>query len=967
MPIAQWEQNQTGGAGGSIDTDIAFVRGGVPAPDPWQTQQPRNIPGTPLPPIEAAQLNQEYFEAVQEVAPEREATACDVIDRMDADAVLLRRVLVERNSVWGRLSGFFQNNPMGQSIARMVGGGAVLGALRVGMAAIGVGGAVAGGISGAVGGGFFAWLRARDREESAATWMRELGIQGDDQNSYERIEEMNPGQLYMVLGVLRSAIMEGRVRGTQESRLSLALKYRQIRNRLQELNQQSNDLNETGNPVFDSIQAAMAANNNEFREISRSAEAQYRTAYEQIRQMKGRRALMSGLKGAAIGLAAGATLGYLMDPNNVDTSSSQPDAVASTTNDDPVQRMLDAQRLAEQNPNLAENINSHNAEMDMYYKVMDQGAPIPDNDQMRETITQLARLNEAGGHIEGMDPQALSDFSNMMKTNPNLTDIFNMANHNNLDFTAAMGNNQEFANYLLQNKDVFNQMTPEIQRFVLSHPTFSEGIFEAAKTGFKLSFDPISPATATIFGRIFAAISVAAGAGGFTYAHIQQRRIDRDLSAANQNGWLAGQMRDAGRGYTEQLAQRAERIRQETIATLQNNRVRLPARLYPVVNARTRGNNNVDYGRTFDITGIDDRGDVTFAVNGRDRILAARSQNPIRPNYNGLPINVFRDFIDANTGRLQDDIQLLYASPDGASARRQEEANNRTEVLRQLTGAEVQFTAGFLRNDPFHQYPADLRGRANRFVIERIEGDRLVFRRNPGETFDRMPEVYVDELLTPEGRLSTPNPVRLLRLANEVNAPEQFNAARYETLLRMNLQGTIRQTQVGGTIVTNFEITSGATAAVLDTALGQNNRLVQITSNANRFGQIYDGMPMSATLNAVRADGQNRPVFEASLNFGYSGNNYAPDRSFTNRNERLAYLNTIAAANPTGSDRLGFVIDSPRLWCVYQGATGTGNNVSYTLDVYDILPDGTVASRATGASFARDVFANTNFSVFTRN
>ncbi|MCX6808622.1 MAG: hypothetical protein NTW50_03065 [Candidatus Berkelbacteria bacterium] len=762
MAIAQWEQNQTPA---SIVGDINMARGTV-APDPWRAPHPP-APGV-TPPLagpgaqpEALQLTNEYNVAIREAERSPDANANDIIDRMDADAVLERRILMQRHSVWGRLQRLWENGP-----ARLIGGTVLSGmagfGIRAGLKAIGAGNVVAGGVAGGVIGFFVNWIRARNCEESAATWMRELNIQGDTQETYDRIEQMNPGQLELTLGILRQAIMHNRVRGSEQDRMSLALKYRQIRNRLQYLNAESAEMHENGHPIFENIQQQLQATPNEYWRISRAAGEKYNADYERIYSSKRRRELMRGVKGAAVGLLSGITFGlignYMAGGQEAAAAhSAGADAVSShAAAVNPVDHYSAAQHQVEGMQNFQSSNQFNHDALAAYHNVIDNNAAVPTDPALAHAVQELTKLNQGGIAVDGFPKPEFGGFMQMIQGNANAHDIWSALSQHNIDPSSAI-HGQPFANYLLGHKDLFMQMPPEVQHFVISHPDFSQPIFDSvAKTaevaggGFHFTMPNIAP----ILDKVFAAVGIVGATGGFIWAHREHNRINRDLSAVHAGGYLANKIDEVNQPVGVFNQGRAERLRGESLAQFTLNRVVLPPRLFPPVLATQRGRGNINYGSTFDISSITTAGDIVFGDNGFDRAERFHSRAPLRPEVNGQPINVYRDLI-APDGHPRDDVILLYNSGTDADTQRGKEKTAIDNLVQTLPHSELEFGAGFLGHAD-RNYAA-LPTRANRrFVVNSVDGNtrKIRFDLNLGETENQMPTIFLDEILTPDGHLS---------------------------------------------------------------------------------------------------------------------------------------------------------------------------------------------------------------------
>lgn len=531
-----------------------------------------------------------------------------VINEMDGDAQLLSRILAERRGLRGVASRIKEMRTGIRAVdfcLRQIGkipkiaavGGAGL-AIRSAAIGLGVPGPVASAIGGGVVGGFTGWMRGRNREQSAATWMANLRVLELSADELADPNLVPTEDIVTALGVMRNAIRDGKVRGSVHTRLEMVSKYRLLRDTLQARHvEQARNPGEM-NPVMQRIDQALGDAVEDGQLISEMAATEMRETYEKIIGLKNKKIAMSALKGAVTGAAVGGALGFLVN------YAHQHGMLEGTSNwvkehvlgikdahggGDSVQDALHAKRdtILAGNQGLQDQIRAHDININLHESMdpVTQGhfhgvdvnpqthiASINDPNGVNviangnaenlpygtqlpggtpEIMGHLTRLADVQhGNLYGFtingDATRLVHFNEMLQNGDSLRNLTDFAGQNNIDLGA-----NNIGRMLIDHRDAYFALPPDIQNFVLSHPSVASEF--------------LSSSSRSIPDAINAAIGKVMGVVGLSGQNAQLAGLGAGVGLAGIGAGVAhGVQRGADRGIWGALGEKRSALHQET-------------------------------------------------------------------------------------------------------------------------------------------------------------------------------------------------------------------------------------------------------------------------------------------------------------------------------------------------------------------------------------------------------------------
>ena len=577
--------------------------------------------------------------------------------------------------------------------------------------AAGVAGGPLGAISAAIPGGIWGYIRGKNQTESAAAWMSELDIL---KMNTAQLNQFTEGQIERTLGIIKNAVDEGRIRGNPEQKIELATKYRLMRCRLIALRNEANTRGDELNPVLERVDTALTSENEVAEQLTRMAGKKYEAEFKEIMQLKKNKVLMSMIKGAVVAGTIGGLLGFINEhggPHGTiewihdklhgikgDFTGGNHEITGS------VQHALEAKKdVLEHSANIhqeaLQNQSSLNEMRDLHSAVSNGGDINLSPDQLNALnhYEHIQNLSQAGqdASVQGFGHHLVSDiriFDGLLH-NSNLHDMTQMASVHNLDLHTVMPGGEQFGNYLVDNKEAFLQFPPDIQSFILSHPSVAPEFMNVVASGSEYTLKAIVDRYSVVLG----AAALGGSIGLFVHAHRGQKEADKKIQDANYEGFQAvnAEMRSSGSNPVErrQAAAATQRNQEQERATrIEANRQRAIEILTGAESVTFTGG-----PRLADLAGLDlhvDRVDTNAA--GRATIMSLRPINPPAAagrNINGVDVN---DYID-DDGNLR--MNLLTLRNQEAV---QVEAN-RQRAIQTLTNAESVTFNGGTRD-------ADLRG-----------------------------------------------------------------------------------------------------------------------------------------------------------------------------------------------------------------------------------------------------------------
>lgn len=407
--------------------------------------------------------------------------------------------------------------------------------------------AIAGGVSGFVMG----YRRAKDRNESASSWMSELSrssllSERHGDRSDERIlnvDMMSDDELVRALGILSNAIKERRVRGNSQTKMELAVKYRMIRGELKKRRNEQREQNpENMSPILRELNDAIASADEEGQLISDFAAERYREDYEKIIELKKQIERRTIIKSVISGVAIGGTMGLISELGGIgktihairDFFHIQSGEEILAAKQEVVGQALQAKADALQasSPSLGQEIALHqghesvfqqfmNGELSVDQMTPDQTASVLHNVNLGEAVIQ-------GNHasLSGLHPGEIAQFDSLLHDSAPLRSMYEFAGSHNLDMSYVLHNGEQFGQFLAQHQAEFTSMPPDIQSFILSHPSVAEEMFKAGQEAGAEATKDIWMAIAT---KVLAAGTVLAAGGVFAGASIQQAGLRKDI------------------------------------------------------------------------------------------------------------------------------------------------------------------------------------------------------------------------------------------------------------------------------------------------------------------------------------------------------------------------------------------------------------------------------------------------------
>ncbi len=681
--------------------------------------------------------------------------AAEVLDNADADEVLLQQILVDRRGlrgVWNR----FKNSRITRGAitclkwgAVLVGGAAVVGAVAGGglaLASAGVmaAGALEGGAIGAAVGAISGRRRGKAAQEDAATWMSDLRIL---RSTHPELERRNEGDLMMALGVMRNAIVNRQVRGTDATRMEMVLKYRQIKEILARRRNEARAAgteNEDMNPVLGAIDDALRESGDELKAISEAAGEKYQGAYDTLIEDKHQivRAHMraSALRRGGFGLLFGALAPMFH------AAYAGPDAAVSTVGHGAASGVHAAggahaaasgahvagesvamakMHALQGTDQIARETASHAAQMNDFAAGVHGGMPFPPGTDP-SIMQQLTRLEDvlsgsgAHGSLSGFAHAGdMANFNGMLHGGmSNIHGISEFLWHHNIDPTYSV-NGHPFAEVLASNQSAFLASPEIIQKFILDHPSVADDFFALLQHGTPAAASALLAklSSAVAFAAPYAKAALpSAAVGGVAAAFTPPvTRVGTKLYQQKANDMTVARQ-EAIKEVTDAEEVIQTRRQERLINQLNGGRIRLENPFFgtfitipvatPPVPPRPDQN--------FDIESIDPDGNIKFVFQN-----TAWDQEMTRAGGNPYPPLNIRAITNATRTELNGIIARLLLSADAAAAdrvrqaeveaRRREQEAAGAESLNllklRLKNATVIFQNAFLVN-PLRNYPA---------------------------------------------------------------------------------------------------------------------------------------------------------------------------------------------------------------------------------------------------------------------
>lgn len=553
-----------GGDGAQIENDVRTRIGEIVQDDAFNSQHG-------LRDVRLEGLDDTVSDFVETVRGQ-EATRA-VIDSMDGDARLLFDVLTERTG-WRNIRYHMLDN----NVLKILSGGAASMAFRqllkngldLSNPALS---AIVGGVTGALWGR----KRGKDQTESASTWMAELGIlsKRGGESSRARIENpaiLSDNDLAKALGVMKSAIEEGRVRGDSHQKLEMAAKYRLIRNELQSRRRHQLEHNPEGlNPVMARLDEEIAAADEDGQNISNMAQSENREFYDKVLGMKKDKVRMSTLKGALAGSAIGGAVSYLLDHGYASGAinwvkehlglQGSADATGGAGGHDTATSALEAKKEALMHSQAYQQETAQHMANAQLPEGIETGAIDVNTltDAQKEAyqhLLNLADLGEHGRHValNGLHAGDLGNFDQMLNSGDSLRNLYDFAGNHNLDLAHTLSNGQQFGQFLVDHKDAFLGMPTDIQNFILSHPSVAVEFFNLPQQGMEALIALYMPKVVIGLGVV--------GAGAFGLAHLHQAGLDKKIRELYDQAHRAGLREIAGANKEERKTTREGAIKE---------------------------------------------------------------------------------------------------------------------------------------------------------------------------------------------------------------------------------------------------------------------------------------------------------------------------------------------------------------------------------------------------------------------
>lgn len=447
----------------------------------------------------------------------------EILTSLDADAVLLKRILEEKKKFWGlgeKISSItvdkIQNEKWKKvlKIGAKVGGGIIASRLiATGVkSAFNVSNPVTGAISGAAMGGFWGYVRGKNKTESADAWMKELNI---EELEIDNIDNYSDEDLEKAIGILKNAIEDGkngRIRGNTVSKINLARKYRIAKNEF------SRRISEEQQGESDSTIDELNQNAEiEGKAISEFSGREYEELYKMLTERNKYTVVKEGIKGALVGAGVGYVANWAMDKIfHVDGNSAKDAA-------------LEAKK---------ESIRqAHDAKLEQFGN--------SDLHSFNTDQTAHLQLVETKGDLHGFNNAEMSHFTESVNKSNNVWDLIKLSDSDlhNIDLHASIDGEtgKNIGQFILEHKEAFTNLDPSVQREILSFPSLAEDIFKAVTENSAASASAIS-------GNALGTLGLAAiGSGGvYTLAAKKEKAANEKIEAYEPRQQAASGGGDSG-------------------------------------------------------------------------------------------------------------------------------------------------------------------------------------------------------------------------------------------------------------------------------------------------------------------------------------------------------------------------------------------------------------------------------------
>lgn len=462
------------------------------------------------------------LEAAQIEAKNNPRKAQEILASMDADAILMQKILESRSGIkgkWNRLSEKMSVKIAGKGIRLSQVLGTALGAkvLGYGETALKIVNPVAGGITGGIVGGFWGYIRGKSTQESTSKWMADFNLKENAD-----FDVMEPAELDMAIGVIRNAVQEGKVSGGREELRMLMRTYRNMKEARFRKGKEKTD-RDPQKDLLEKIDLGLATEVEIGKALTAQAGEKYKELYEQILAGKKKEMWGSAIKGAVVGATIGTVLGVGLE--YVSTWWNAHHGAQAAHGAAGVPGQAESIKQAEQ---AARDAHAQNAAV-----ATNPSAPLPHGmtELQRMDLLQHASnlVRTPGAHLSGFTPDGLHHFSQMLQSNDSLHNITHEATINNIDLGALTNHGQKLGDFIMTHKDAFLHLTPEIQRQVLSYPSVAAEIMASTTS---------ATATASLSSAVMG--GVALGAIGFGSGEIVGQAGKKEVRTAYDKVQEAG-------------------------------------------------------------------------------------------------------------------------------------------------------------------------------------------------------------------------------------------------------------------------------------------------------------------------------------------------------------------------------------------------------------------------------------------
>lgn len=440
---------------------------------------------------EEEELEENFVEKNKKVEKNPEQKK-QILEDADADEILFRQALERRmkwNGLGGKIEDFFESKAgkVGNTVLKFGGSAIASRILATGLKrSLGIANPITGAIVGGITGGFWGYIKARRQNESIVSWEKRVDILD---KSEEDLAIMDDEKLELALGILNQAVKDGKVSGKSIQKIELARKIRTIKNSLEERHAAVEDDNQK-NPVMKMIDDKIKDAEDTGKAISEMTVEKYQNIYKEIIANDRKKAILSGVKGTLIGAGVGALANWAMDKLHIFGGGGSG------------HQNSDISALKGQETELA---RKHLENMNLL------------SGPSSEHLTNLA---VHGGNVNGFSGPDMSHFTEMVKNGSSMKDLHQFAEMRNIDFGAANGHGQAVGQFIMEHKDQFLNLSPDVQREILSYPSLSNEIFDVAISNSAVAGEALT--TAIVGGAGLAAIG-----GGFLLADREQKYIDK--------------------------------------------------------------------------------------------------------------------------------------------------------------------------------------------------------------------------------------------------------------------------------------------------------------------------------------------------------------------------------------------------------------------------------------------------------